>query len=86
MNVAQEPFVDFRIFVHVFDAPAALECFADMEQAGEIRADQFRAELSVAQTGIFIVLAVDSEPGAPGLKGAERFLERLFEVSADGHG
>ena len=48
MNVAQEPFVDFRIFVHVFDAPAALECFADMEQAGEIRADQFRAELSVA--------------------------------------
>ena len=68
VHVAQEPAVDFGEVMNLFHSPAALECFADVEETREVRSDEFCADMLVGELGILAVLAVDAVSAAPGFE------------------
>ncbi|MPM37476.1 hypothetical protein SDC9_84093 [bioreactor metagenome] len=84
-EVAQEITVDLGQFIEGFDAPAALEGFADHKHPVAVGPDQLGAQQFVTHSLEFAVLAVAAEAGAAGFERPQRFLEGLLERPADGH-
>ncbi len=87
LDLLEEPPVDLRGAVHLFQAHAGAEGVADEPQALGPRDRQFLADAGQAGLGVDAVFGRDLrlETIRTGFQAAHGFLQRLLEVAADGH-